>query len=37
MQRQMSQELVRTIAQRVLVDGEKKIDLLQGILIFIAW
>lgn len=37
MQRQMSHDLLKSIAERVLVNSEKSLDLLQGILVFAAW
>ena len=37
LQRQIAEELLRTIGDRMLLKGEKSLDLLQCILVLIAW
>lgn len=37
LQMQLETEFRKVLAERVMINGEKSIDLLQGILIYIAW
>jgi hypothetical protein len=37
LQQSLEQELRSTLCSKVLLDGEKSLDLLQGLLVYLAW
>ena len=36
-QQSLGREVVESLSKRLLLQGEKSLDLLQGLLVFIAW